>query len=178
MARAKALLQAAPQGEKVGRPLKAEAEFLSAQIHFMEGKNAKAAEIYERVSRQYSSVNGMAFRCVLHSQVIKSLVDIPVMPMDRKLYLNEAASRRERMQLAYLADRISEDYFRRGIPAGFGPIENLEDALVDFLKEEALNGQAKAAAWLEASLQRFPSNTFEHRYLEFLLKRYREEKRI
>lgn len=178
VARAKALLQAAPQGEKVGRHFKAEAEFLSAQIHFLEGKNAMAAETYERVSRQYSSVNGMAFRCVLHSQVIKALVDIPVMPMDRKLYLNEAASRRERMQLAYLADRISEDYFRRGIPQGFAAPETLEDALVDFLKEESLQGQAKAAAWLQANLSRFPSNTFEYRYLEYLLKRFREEKRI
>jgi hypothetical protein len=100
------------------------------------------------------------------------------MALDRKLYLNEAASRKERMQLAYLADKIAEDYFRRGIPAGYEPPETLEDVLVDFLKAESVHGQAKAAAFLEASLARFPSNTFERRYLEFLLRRYREEKRV
>ena len=110
--------------------------------------------------------------------IIKSLVDIPVMSLDRKLYLNEAASRKERMQLAYLADKITEDYFRRGIPAGYGPPETLEDVLVEFLKEESVQGQAKAAALLERSLARFPANTYERRYLEFLLQRYREEKRI
>lgn len=178
VAKAKNLLQATPQGEKVGRPLKAETEFLEAQVAFLEGKNARAAEIYERIYRQYSSVNGMAFRCVLHSLVIKSLVDIPVLAVDRKLYLNEAASRKERMQLAYLSDKVTEDYFRRGIPPGYGPPESLEDVLVDFLKVETVQGQTRAVEYLIASLARFPSNTFEYRYLDFMLRRYREEKRI
>ena len=89
MARAKALLQAAPQGEKVGRPLRAEADLLAAQIHFLEGRNAKAAEIYARVARQFGSVNGIPFRCVLHSMVIKSQVDIPVMPLDGRIYQSD-----------------------------------------------------------------------------------------
>jgi serine/threonine protein kinase/tetratricopeptide (TPR) repeat protein len=178
MARAKALLQSVPQGEKVGRPLKAEAELLGAQVDFLEGRNSKAAETYGRLFRQYGAVDGMAFRCVVHSMAIRSLVDIPVMPLDRQVILEEAGSRKERMQLAYLTDKGAEDLFRRGIPAGYGPPESLEDALVDFLKEESAGGQGRAAASLAGSLARFPSNTFEHRYLEFLLRRYREEKRI
>jgi hypothetical protein len=82
------------------------------------------------------------------------------------------------MHLPYLADKTTDDFFRRGIPAGYGPAEALEDVLVDFLKEEVVGGQVRAAAFLGSSLARFPSNTFERRYLEFMLKRYREEKRI
>jgi serine/threonine protein kinase len=176
--RAKALLDASPQSEKVDRDLKAERDFLEAQIDFLEGRNSKAAELYDRTYRQFNSVNGMAFKCMLHSMVIKSLVDIPVLQPDPRFYLNEAASRRERLQLAYLAEKIPEDYFQRGIPPGYGPPRRLEDALVDFLKEESVNGPGKAAARLKSALDEFPSNTFEYRYLEFLLVRYKEEKRI
>jgi hypothetical protein len=177
-ARANFMIQSAPQGDNVARELKAEKDFLSAQIAFMDGKNSQAAELYDRTYRQFNSVNGMAFKCMLHSMVIKTVADIPVLPVDRKLYLNEAASRKERMQMAYLADKIPEDYFRRGVPAGFGPPESLEDMLVYFLKVDATEGAAKAATYLEAGLARFPSTTFEYRYLEFLLKRYKEEKRV
>jgi hypothetical protein len=179
VARARALLQAAPQGAKVGQHLRAEAELLAAQILFLEGKSAKAAETYDRVYRQYSSVNGIAFRCILHSRAIKALVDIPVLTVDRKVvFMNEAASRRERMQLAFLADKGGEDGLRRSLPPGRGPIESLEDGLVDFLKEEAVGGPVRAAAFLQSLQYRFPTNTFEHRYLEFMHGRYREEKRI
>jgi tetratricopeptide (TPR) repeat protein len=178
VARAAFMLQAAPQGDNVGRELKAEKDFLTAQMAFMEGKNSQAAELYDRTYRQFNSVNGMAFKCMLHSLVIKSLVDIPVLPVDRKLYLNEAASRKERMQLAYLADKIPEDYFHRGVPLGSGPLESLEDILVYFLKTDATEGSAKAAAYLESGMGKFPVSTFEYRYLEFLLKRYKEEKRV
>jgi hypothetical protein len=178
VARAVFMLQAAPQGDNVGRELKAEKDFLSAQMAFLDGKNSQAAELYDRTYRQFNSVNGMAFKCMLHSLVIKALVDIPVLPVDRKLYLNEAASRKERMQLAYLADKIPEDYFHRGVPLGSGPLESLEDILVYFLKSDATEGPAKAAAYIQSSLARFPGTTFEYRYLEFLLKRYKEEKRI
>jgi tetratricopeptide (TPR) repeat protein/predicted Ser/Thr protein kinase len=178
MARAKALLEAAPRGERAGRPLLAQAEFLAAQLHFLEGRNAMAAGIYERLYRQYGSVNGLAFRCILHSMAVKAIADIPVLAVDRKVFLNEAASRRERMQLAYLSDRAAGDYFRQGIPAGYGPPESLEDVLVDFLKAASAEGPARAAALLHGSLGRFPSNSFEQRYLEYLLGRYREEKRI
>jgi hypothetical protein len=50
--------------------------------------------------------------------------------------------------------------------------------LVYFLKVDSAEGPAKAAAFLEAALAKFPAVTFEYRYLEFLLKRYREEKRV
>jgi tetratricopeptide (TPR) repeat protein len=178
VARANIMIQTAPNGENVGRELKAEKDFLTAEMAFMDGKNAQAADLYDRTYRQFNSVNGMAFKCLLHSLVIKTIADIPVLPVDRKLYLNEAASRKERMQMAYLADKIPEDYFRRGVPAGFGPPESLEDMLVYFLKIDGSEGATKAAAYLEASLSRFPSSTFEYRYMEFLLKRYREEKRV
>lgn len=178
IARANAMLQAAPEGDKVGRDLKAEKDFLAAELAFLDGKNAMAAELYDRAYRQFNSVNGMAFKCMLHSMVIKALVDIPVLPVDRKLYLNEAASRKERMQLAYLLDKLPQDYFGQGAPAGSGPPESLEDALVRFLKVEGSEGPAKGAASLEAALARFPPSTFEYRYLEFLLTRYREEKRV
>ncbi|HKP95493.1 MAG TPA: protein kinase [Fibrobacteria bacterium] len=177
-ARANFMVQSAPQGDNVDRGLKAEKDFLTAQMAFLEGKNSQAAELYGRTYRQFNSVNGMAFKCILHSMVIKSIADIPVLPADRKLYLNGAASRKERMQMAYLADKIPEDYFRRGVPAGFGPPESLEDMLVYFLKVDSTEGPYKAAAYLEAGLARFPASTFEYRYLEFLLKRYREEKRV
>jgi serine/threonine protein kinase/thioredoxin-like negative regulator of GroEL len=178
VARAREMVETAPQGDKVGRDLSGERDFLTAQMSFLDGKNSRAAELYDRTYRQYNSVNGLAFKCILHSLVIKAVVDIPVMSVDRKLYLNDAASRKERMQLAFLADKIPEDYFRRGIPAGYGPPESMEDALVDFLKTESSQGEAKASAHLGGMLARFPSNTFEYRYLEFLLKRYREEKRL
>ncbi|HLP42809.1 MAG TPA: protein kinase [Fibrobacteria bacterium] len=182
VARAKALLQAAPQGTKVGQHFRAEAELLAAQILFLEGKYTRAAEIYDRIYRQYSSVNGIAFRCILHSKVIKALVDIPVLTVDRKVvFMNEATSRRERMQLAFLSDKGDESddgAFRRGIPQGRGPIESLEDGLVDFLKVEAAGGPARAVAFLMSLRNRFPTNTFEHLYLEFVHERYREEKRI
>ncbi|MEO6097052.1 MAG: protein kinase [Fibrobacteria bacterium] len=177
-ARADLMLQSAPQGENVARELKAEKDFLTAEIAFMDGKNSQAADLYDRTYRQYNSVNGMAFKCILHSMVIKTVADIPVLPLDRKLYLNEAASRKERMQMAYLADKITEDYFRRGVPAGFGPPESLEDLLVQFLKVGTTEGAARAAAYLEDGLSRFPSSTFEFRYLQYLLKRYKEEKRV
>ena len=172
------MLQSFPQGENVNRNLKAERDFFAAEMAFLDGKNSKAAELYDRTYRQFSSTNGMAFKCMLHSLVIKALVDIPVLQLDRKLYLNDAASRKERMQLAYLADKIPEDYFQRGIPSNVGLYESLEDALVYFLKSDSGDGPTKAVLRLQASLTRFPSNTFEYRYLEFLLKRYREEKRI
>ncbi len=177
-AKAEFMLQSAPQGDNVGRDLKAERDFLSAEILFMQGKNSAAADLYDRNYRQFSSVNGMAFKCMLHSMVIKALVDIPVLQIDRKLYLNEAASRKERMQLAYLADKIPEDFFRRGVPASFAGDGSLEDALVYFVKIDSNDGPAKAAAYLLATLQKFPANTFEHRYLEYLLQRYKEEKRV
>ncbi|MDQ3001999.1 MAG: protein kinase [Fibrobacterota bacterium] len=177
-ARANFMLQAVPHGDNVGRELKAEVAFLTAQMAFLEGKNANAADLYDRTYRQFNSVNGMAFKCILHSMVIKSIVDIPVLSVDPKLYLNQAASRKERMQMAYLADKIPEDYFRRGVPAGFGPPESLEDMLVYFLKVNATEGNGKAAAYLEAGLKRYPHSTFEYRYMAFLLKRYKEEKRI
>jgi hypothetical protein len=50
--------------------------------------------------------------------------------------------------------------------------------LVDFVKAASAEGPARAAALLQRSLSRFPGNSFEQRYLEFLLRRYREEKRI
>jgi hypothetical protein len=50
--------------------------------------------------------------------------------------------------------------------------------LVVFLKFDAAGGQAKAAAHLLAALSRFPKNTFEYYYLAYLLKRYKEEKRV
>lgn len=178
VARANAMLLAAPEGDKVGRDLKAEKDFLAAQMAFLDGKNAIAAELYDRAYRQFNSVNGMAFKCMLHSLVIKALVDIPVLPVDRKLYLNEAASRKERMQLAYLLDKTPQDYFSQGVPQDAGPPESLEDALVQFLKVEGAEGAVKGAACLQAALARFPLPTFEHRYLEFLLQRYKEEKRV
>jgi len=176
--RANSMLLAAPEGDKVGRDLKAEKDFLAAEMAFLDGKNALAAELFERAYRQFNSVNGIAFKCMLHSMVIKALVDIPVLPVDRKLYLNEAASRKERMQLAYLLDKAPQDYFSQGVPVQAGPPESLEDALVQFLKVEASQGPAKGAACLEAALARFPQATFEYRYLEFLLQRYKEEKRV
>lgn len=178
VARANFMLEAAPQDDNVGRDLKAERDFLTAQMAFMDGKNSQAAELYDRTYRQFSGTNGMAFKCMLHSLVIKALVDIPVLAVDRKLYLNEAVSRKERMQLAYLADKIPEDYFRRGVPAGIGPYESLEDALVYFVKIDSGDGPAKAAAYLESALPHFSPSTFEYRYLEYLLKRYKEEKRV
>jgi serine/threonine protein kinase len=177
-AKASFMVQSAPEGTNVGRDLKAEKDFLTAQLAFLDGKNSMAAELYDRTYRQYNSVNGMAFKCMLHSMVIKALVDIPVLPVDRKLYLNEAASRKERMQLAYLLDKAPEDYFHHGVPVSSGAPESLEDALVQFLKLDGAEGPAKAAAYLEAALPRFPQPTFEYRYLEFLLKRYKEEKRV
>jgi serine/threonine protein kinase len=178
LARAGAMLQAAPQGDKVGRELKAEKDFLAGELAFLDGKNSMAAELYDRTYRQFNSVNGMAFKCMLHSMVIKALVDIPVLPVDRKLYLNEAASRKERMQLAYLLDKSPQAFPGPDVPVLSGPAESLEDALVRFLKVEGAEGPAKGAASLEAALARFPRMTFEYRYLEFLLKRYREEKRV
>lgn len=177
-ARAREMLEAAPQGETVGRELAAEKDFLTAQFAFLDGKNAMAAELYDRAYRQFNSVNGMAFKCMLHSMVIKALVDIPVLPVDRKFYLNEAASRKERMQLAYLLEKIPEERFRQSLPPDNGRPETLEDALVRFLKAESTEGPAKGAASLQESLGRFPQPTFERFYLEFLLKRYKEEKRV
>jgi hypothetical protein len=115
---------------------------------------------------------------MLHSMVIKALVDIPVLPVDRKLYLNGAASRKERMQLAYLLDNLPEAHFRQALLPDSELPESLEDALVRFLKVESSKGPVRGAASLRASLARFPETTFEYRYLEFLLKRYKEEKRV
>src|SRR5690606_30104507 len=122
-AQAALMIRAAPQGDNVGAQLKAEKEFLSAQMAFLEGKNAMAAEHYERIYRDFNSGNGMAFKCMLHSMIIKALVDIPVMRVDRKIYLNAAASRKERMQFAFMTDKIPEDYGRKGVPAESAPPE-------------------------------------------------------
>jgi serine/threonine protein kinase len=176
--RANAMLQAAPQGDNLKRDLIAERDFLKGEMAFLDGKNSMAAELYDRTYRQFNSINGMAFKCMLHSLVIKALVDISVLPLDPKVYLNEAVSRKERMQLAYLGDKISEDYFRRGNPVGYGPTESLEDVLVFFVKINADQNPTQAANYLITALSRFAANTFEYRYLEFLLKRYKEENRV
>src|SRR5690606_939628 len=177
-AQAALMMREAPQGDNVGAQLRAEKDFLSAQMAFLEGKNALAAENYERIYREFNSVNGMAFKCMLHSMVIKALVDIPVMRVDRKIYLNAAVSRKERMQFAFMTDKIPEDYGRKGVPTESAPPESLEDFLVHFVRSQASESPQKTAGYLAAGLRRFPAATFERHYLEFLLSRFKEEKRI
>ncbi len=178
MANANLMLEGMPHSENQAREIKAQSDFLTAQISFLNGKNSRAAELYESTYRQFNSMNGLAFKCMLHSMVIKALVDIPVLAMDNTLFLNEAVSRKERIQLSYVADKLQSNAIDGNVPAGIGPLESLEDALVAFLKINATEGPAKVAANLSVSLSRFPKNSFEYYYLEFLLKRYKEEKRV
>jgi hypothetical protein len=89
--------------------------------------------------------------------------------LDDKLYSNDAVSRKERMQLAYLASRITSEYFHRGLPPKLGRQSFLEDALVEYLKTLSSDGVSATQTFLRSSLAEFPERTLESSYLQYLL---------
>lgn len=172
------LILDAPQTEALDLPLKAEKDFLTAEIDFLDGKNSKAADRYQKIYGQYTDVNGMGFKCLVHSMVIKALVNIPVMSIDPEFCMRQSASHNERLQISYLTDKVSQEYFARSLPPDFGHRSQLEDVLVYFLKSHATVGQSKTIAYLSSAQSQFVPTSYEYQYLQFLIKRYKEEYKV
>ncbi len=168
--RADALLAAILPSAKLTRELQAEVGFLQGEVGVLQGRHTYAAEKFDRTYRNFSDVNGIPFRCIVHSLVLNSLVSVPVLSLDDKLYGNDAVSRKERMQLAYLADRITAEYFHRGLPPRLGRLQSLEDVLVEYLKNQGGQTPSQAESVLAANLSEFPDKNFEKAYLQAILK--------
>ncbi len=175
--RAKSILSELRVRDRVDRDVLGQVSLLEGQMAFLEGQNSLAAELFDNTYRHYGSVQGLPFRCILNSLLINRLTNVSVKVLEARLYSHDAASRRERLQLAYLADKIPEDYFRRGVHAG-GRDEMLEDILVDFLKIEKVSGLPKALEYLSRRREALPPQTFERAYLDYIIEKNSSDKRI
>lgn len=170
--RADALLAALNPSTNLARSLQADHGFLLGVVAMLQGRYPYAAEKFDRTYRTFSDVNGIPYRCILHSLTLHSLVKVPVLSLDDRLYGNDAVSRKERMQLAYLANRITFEFFHRGLPPSLGRQIQLEDALVEYLKTVGTDGPSATHTFLRSLIAEFPAKTFEAYYLEKIL-RYR-----
>jgi serine/threonine protein kinase/small nuclear ribonucleoprotein (snRNP)-like protein len=169
LTRADALLAEINPSQSLSRDRQAELALTQGLIGMLQGRYTYAADKFDRTYRNFSDVNGIPFRCIVHSLVLNSLVKVPVLSLDDKLYSNDAVSRTERMQLAYLANRITWEYFHRGLPPRLGRMKNLEDVLVEYLKVSGNDGIKPAESLLTQALMEFPGKTMESVYLKTLL---------
>jgi len=167
--RAKTLFNGLNPSLSLPRARHAEIAMISALLDVLEGHNEEASRKFEKIYRTFKDVNRIPFACIIHSMVLNTLFKVDAIAIGDHVYSNDAVSRKERMHLAYLADRINEEYYHRGLPPQLGRPERLEESLVEFLKVKKDRGASAGDAVLQQALKQYPKNSFESVYIQTLL---------